>query len=171
MQEIEKCYKSLCEVKLDKVIDDNETNKLENFRNKNVVFTNGCFDIVHSAHLKLLNFCREKADILIVGLNSDASIKQLKGDNRPINDLSERIEFLSNLKFIDYIVVFNELTPYNILKHIKPDIIVKGGDYTIENIVGAEFAKDIILFDYIQNKSTSLVVKKIHTLTDKKKLK
>ena len=144
-----------------KVIYNTEIDKLIQFRNKNVVFTNGCFDIIHSAHLKLLNFSRKQGDILIVGLNGDESIKRLKGNTRPINDVRERTELLLNLNIIDYVVIFTEDTPYNILKYIQPNSIVKGGDYTKENVIGGEFANEILLFDYIQNKSTSLVVEKI----------
>ncbi len=94
-------------------------------------------------------------------MNGDESIKRLKGNTRPINDIRERTELLLNLNIIDYVVIFTEDTPYNILKYIQPNIIVKGGDYKKENIIGGEFANEILLFDYIQNKSTSLVVEKI----------
>lgn len=143
------------------IIYDTEIDKLISFQDKNVVFTNGCFDIIHSAHLKLLNFARKQGDTLIVGLNGDESIKRNKGEKRPINDINERIEVLLNLNIIDYIIIFNEDTPYNILKHIRPNIMVKGSDYKKENIIGGEFTNHILLFDYIQNKSTSLVVEKI----------
>lgn len=144
-----------------KIIFDNEIEKLSSLQNKNVVFTNGCFDIVHSAHLKLLNYCKTKGDILVVGINSDNSIKRLKGEKRPINNISERTDFLLNLNFIDYIVVFNEDTPYNIINLIKPDIIVKGGDYKPETVVGHNIVKEVCIFDYISNKSTSLTISKI----------
>ena len=144
-----------------KVIYYNEIDKLIQFQNKNVVFTNGCFDIIHSAHLRLLNFSKKQGNLLIVGLNSDDSIKQLKGETRPINDIHERTELLLNLNIVDYIVIFSENTPYNILKHIRPNVIVKGGDYTKENVIGGEFANEILLFDYVKNKSTSLVLEKI----------
>jgi D-beta-D-heptose 7-phosphate kinase/D-beta-D-heptose 1-phosphate adenosyltransferase len=161
INDIHEYYERVQLSKISKVIYENELDKLCLFQNKNVVFTNGCFDIIHSAHLRLLNFAREKADILIVGLNSDSSIKQIKGEKRPINDLAERIELLSNLNIVDYIVVFDETTPYNILKCIQPAFIVKGGDYTKDTVIGGEFAKEMVLFDYVKNKSTSLVVKKI----------
>jgi D-beta-D-heptose 7-phosphate kinase/D-beta-D-heptose 1-phosphate adenosyltransferase len=163
INDIHEYYERVQLSKISKVIYENELDKLCLFQNKNVVFTNGCFDIIHSAHLRLLNFAREKADILIVGLNSDSSIKQIKGEKRPINDLAERIELLSNLNIVDYIVVFDETTPYNILKCIQPAFIVKGGDYTKDTVIGGEFAKEVVLFDYVKNKSTSLVVKKIES--------
>ena len=102
-------------------------------------------------------------NILIVGLNSDDSIRRLKGNNRPINDIYERSLMLSLLDFVDYIIVFEEDTPYNIIKMIMPDIIVKGGDYKKKEIVGSEFAKRIELYNYIDGKSTTNVIKKINT--------
>jgi D-beta-D-heptose 7-phosphate kinase/D-beta-D-heptose 1-phosphate adenosyltransferase len=147
------------------IVFDCEIEKLKLFKednkNKKIVFTNGCFDIIHSAHLKLLNFCKKQGDILVVGLNSDESIKRLKGDDRPINNLSERCELLLNLNVVDYIVVFQTNTPYEIIKLIQPNILIKGGDYTKETIVGADIAEDVIIFDYISNKSTTLIVNKI----------
>lgn len=128
---------------------------------KNIVFTNGCFDILHSAHIQLLKYCKSLGDILVVGLNSDKSIHRLKGNNRPINDIHERSLMLSLMDFIDYIIVFEEETPYNIVKLLMPDIIVKGGDYNKEEIIGGEFAKQILLFNYIDGKSTSKVIQKI----------
>jgi D-beta-D-heptose 7-phosphate kinase/D-beta-D-heptose 1-phosphate adenosyltransferase len=130
-------------------------------KEKKIVFTNGCFDILHSAHVQLLRFAKSRGDILVVGLNSDDSIKRLKGDYRPINDVFERSAMLAQFDFIDYIVIFAEDTPYFLLNDLRPDIIVKGGDYTKEFVVGAEFAKEVIIFDYIQNKSSSLVIDRI----------
>jgi D-beta-D-heptose 7-phosphate kinase/D-beta-D-heptose 1-phosphate adenosyltransferase len=161
-KDISQYYDQLHISEINKVIYASEETKLMYFKNKNVVFTNGCFDILHSAHLKLLNFSREQGDTLIVGINSDESIKKIKGEKRPINELSERVEILSQLSIIDYIVVFDSDTPYEIIKCIQPDVIVKGGDYTKDTVVGAEFAKKVLLFDYIKNKSTSLVIEKIN---------
>jgi D-beta-D-heptose 7-phosphate kinase/D-beta-D-heptose 1-phosphate adenosyltransferase len=136
--------------------------KIEDFsKDKMVVFTNGCFDILHSAHVQLLRFAKSRGDILVVGLNSDDSIKRLKGSSRPINDIFERSAMLAQFDFVDYIVIFAEDTPYLLLNDLRPDIIVKGGDYTKDTIVGAEFAKEVILFKYIQGKSSSLVIDKI----------
>lgn len=130
-------------------------------KEKKIVFTNGCFDILHSAHVQLLRFAKSRGDILVVGLNSDDSIKRLKGSSRPINDVFERSAMLAQFDFVDYIVIFAEDTPYVLLNDLRPDIIVKGGDYTKEFVVGAEFAKEVIIFDYIQNKSSSLVIDRI----------
>lgn len=164
LYEIERYYNKLThefspKIEIPRVIYDNEISRLIQLQNKDIVFTNGCFDIIHSAHIKLLNFCKNKGDILIVGLNSDESIKRIKGSTRPINNLNERIDLLLSLNIVDYIVVFTEDTPYNIIKYIQPNIIVKGGDYKKEDIVGGEYSNEIIIFNYIQNKSTSSIIK------------
>ena len=129
--------------------------------NQTVVFTNGCFDILHSAHIKLLQFAKKQGDILIVGLNSDDSIKRFKGEKRPINSLDERTTILSLFDFVDHIVVFEQDTPMEILSILCPNIMVKGSDYKIENIIGKEYAKQIVLFDLVKNKSTTLIVNRI----------
>jgi len=149
-----------------RIIFENEIEKLKEFqdhdyKNQTIVFTNGCFDIIHSAHLKLLNFSKKQGDLLIIGLNSDESIKRLKGSKRPINDLLERCEVLLNLNLVDYIVVFDSDTPYEIINLIRPDILIKGGDYTKDTVVGSDIVNNVIIFDYISNKSTSLVINKI----------
>jgi D-beta-D-heptose 7-phosphate kinase/D-beta-D-heptose 1-phosphate adenosyltransferase len=150
----------------DKIIFDYEINKItELSKQSNVVFTNGCFDILHSAHIKLFQYSKSQGDILVLGLNSDESIKRLKGPERPINNIEERSAILSLFNFIDYIIIFDEDTPYNIIKLLQPDIIVKGGDYCAENIVGAQYCNEVKIFNYIQNKSTSLVVSKIKNKT------
>ena len=128
---------------------------------KKVVFTNGCFDILHSAHLEVFKYCRQLGDIVIVGLNSDASIKRLKGDTRPINCLEERIKMLSAIETIDFIIPFDEDTPLNLIKTIKPDYLVKGGDYSPETIVGREYALNTVVFNYIEGLSTTNTIQKI----------
>ncbi len=107
-------------------------------KGKKVAFTNGCFDILHEGHIASLSAAAKEADYLIVGLNSDASVKQLKGDTRPINNERSRAIILKNLAVVDAVVIFNEQTPLELIKAILPDVIVKGGDYTIETIVGAK---------------------------------
>ena len=150
---------------LNKIVYDYETNKIQNIKiinqNKKIVFTNGCFDILHSAHIKILQFAKKQGDILVVGLNSNESIKRLKGEKRPINDIEERTSILSLIDFIDYIIVFNDDTPYKIIDLLRPNIIIKGSDYEKTNVVGANLVNDVILFDYISNKSTSLIINKI----------
>lgn len=154
--------KNLENTNIDKIIYDFEIIKIEQIsEHKNIVFTNGCFDILHSAHIQLLQYSKKQGDILVVGLNSDESIKRLKGSERPINNLVERTTILSLFDFIDYVVVFDEDTPFNIIKLLKPDIIIKGSDYSIKDVVGKEFCKEVKLFDYIQNKSTSSIIRKI----------
>ena len=105
--------------------------------NKKIVFTNGCFDILHVGHIRYLSEARSLGDILVVGVNSDESVKKLKGPLRPINSLSDRVSILSELKFVDYVISFEEQTPLELVKLIMPDILVKGGDYTIDNVVGS----------------------------------
>jgi D-beta-D-heptose 7-phosphate kinase/D-beta-D-heptose 1-phosphate adenosyltransferase len=100
-------------------------------------------------------------------LNSDESIKNLKGLTRPINNINERSELLTSLDFVDYVIIFSDDTPHNILSILKPNILVKGGDYTKENIIGKEFVDDVILFDFINGKSSSNVIKQINQLAEK----
>jgi len=156
---------------INKVIYDLEYNKILDIKSRHkdnkITFTNGCFDILHSAHIKLLQFAKSCGDILVVGLNSDQSIKRLKGDSRPINLIDERSTILSLFDFIDYIIVFNDDTPLNIIKTLQPNIIVKGSDYKKENVVGKEYVDEIVLFDFINNKSSSLVINKIQNQIQK----
>ena len=104
---------------------------------KKVIFTNGCFDIIHRGHIELLKFCSLFGKV-IVGLNSDESVKKIKGNNRPINRQEDRVMLLESLKFVDKVIVFDEDTPYNLIKSLKPDLIVKGGDYKKEEVIGQD---------------------------------
>ena len=145
-----------------KIMYDYECDKITELSNrKGVVFTNGCFDILHSAHIKCLKYCKSQGDVLVVGLNDDTSIKKIKGPKRPINTVDERATMLSLFDFVDYIVIFSDETPCSVLKLLKPLKLIKGGDYKVETIVGAEHANEVLLFDYITDKSTSNVVNKI----------
>jgi D-beta-D-heptose 7-phosphate kinase/D-beta-D-heptose 1-phosphate adenosyltransferase len=150
---------------INKIIYNYESEKIQSIKNMNlnkkIVFTNGCFDILHSAHIKILQFSKKQGDILVVGINSDESIKKLKGPERPINNIEERTNMLSLFDFIDYIIIFNDDTPYSIIEMLKANIIVKGSDYKKEDVIGGNLVDNVILFDYIQNKSTSLIVNKI----------
>lgn len=110
--------------------------------NKKIVFTNGCFDILHVGHIRVLNDAKKLGDILVVGINSDFSIKKLKGKDRPINIESDRKIILESLKAVDFVFIFEEDTPLNLIKKIKPNILVKGGDYSESNIVGSDFVKN-----------------------------
>jgi D-beta-D-heptose 7-phosphate kinase/D-beta-D-heptose 1-phosphate adenosyltransferase len=162
INDIDEYYKINIYSKNNKIIYDYEEERIiEISKKKNIVFTNGCFDILHSAHIELLKFSKNQGDILIVGLNSDDSIKRLKGENRPINDIFERSKILSLFDFIDYIIIFSDDTPLNIIKLLNPDVLVKGSDYNKDNIIGREYVKNIILFDFILNKSSTNVINKI----------
>ena len=116
--------------------------ELEQIRGKKkIVFTNGCFDILHAGHVHYLKECKKLGDILIVGINSDNSVKRIKGEKRPIIPLEMRAYVLSHLCVVDYVVPFEEDTPYNLIREIKPDILVKGGDWDIEKIVGRDIVQ------------------------------
>ena len=151
--------------KPNKIIYDYEIEKIETLSKcKNIVFTNGCFDILHSAHIKNLQFAKSMGNILVIGLNSDESVKRLKGTDRPINNIDERALILSLFDFVDYIIIFSEDTPLNIIKLLKPNIIVKGSDYKKENIIGSGYVNNVILFDYINGKSSTSIVNKIKNI-------
>ena len=130
-----------------------------------IVFTNGCFDIIHSGHLDLLKKARSYGDKLIVGLNSDKSITKLKGPERPIIDQSERKKILSALEFVDEVIIFNEENPLKLIKKLKPSILVKGADYTKEQVVGGEFVEsyggEIKLVELTKGKSSSKIINKL----------
>ncbi len=119
-----------------------------------LVFTNGCFDIVHRGHLELLNFCNSIGTKVIVGLNSDCSIKRIKGKNRPINNQEDRKFLLECLESVDEVIIFNEDTPETLIKMINPDIIVKGGDYQPHEVVGNNIGK-VVIFNYVDGYSTT----------------
>jgi D-beta-D-heptose 7-phosphate kinase / D-beta-D-heptose 1-phosphate adenosyltransferase len=132
---------------------------------KKVVFTNGCFDIIHGGHIEFLQKAKSLGDILIVGLNADISVKKLKGENRPIKNEKERANILSALKYIDYITLFDETTPEKLIREIKPDILVKGDDYKIDEVVGREIVEGygarVELIPIVQGHSTTQTLKKI----------
>ena len=125
-----------------------------------VIFTNGCFDIVHRGHLELLSYCKSIGDKLIVGINSDESVKRLKGSNRPINTQEDRKFLLESLVYVDQVCIFNEDTPYNLINQIKPDIIVKGSDYSPDNVVGNDICK-VLIFEKIDDYSTTKTIQSI----------
>jgi rfaE bifunctional protein nucleotidyltransferase chain/domain len=135
------------------------------FKNKKVVFTNGCFDILHSGHLKYLFNAKNLGDILIVAVNSDDSVKRLKGKKRPIVSLKDRMEMLAGLKPVDFVTWFEEDTPYNIIKILKPNILVKGGDWPIEKIVGHDIVikngGEVKSLNFEEGYSTTNIVEEI----------
>ena len=139
--------------------------KLLKCHNKKIVFTNGCFDIVHLGHIKLLQKCKEFGTV-IVGINGDVSVKRLKGKTRPINEIAYRVEFLSHLDYVDYIIVFDEDTPINLIEQISPDYLIKGNDYEPIEIVGYDYVTSyggkVLTFGFNINQSTTQIVSKTH---------
>ena len=136
--------------------------KREKSFNKKIVFTNGCFDILHKGHVTYLKKAKSLGDILILGLNSDDSVKRLKGESRPVNKESDRASVLEALECIDYIVIFTEDTPLNLIKTVMPDILVKGGDYKVEEVVGREYAKEVKIIDFVTGYSTTSTINKLN---------
>ena len=129
--------------------------------NKKIIFTNGCFDILHVGHVKYLEKAKKLGDILIVGINSDNSVKKLKGDKRPINNLYDRSCVLASLNSVDFVIPFEEETPIKLIEAIVPDILVKGGDYKGKQVIGEDIVKELVLIDFIEGKSTSKTILKI----------
>jgi D-beta-D-heptose 7-phosphate kinase / D-beta-D-heptose 1-phosphate adenosyltransferase len=138
-------------------------NEVKN-KDKKIVFTNGCFDILHLGHIKYLEAARSLGDILILGLNSDSSVKRIKGENRPINNQNDRAYLLASLEVVDYVVIFDEDTPIDLITLIKPDILAKGGDYEGQEVVGQNIAKELKLINFIDGKSTTKTIEKIKNL-------
>ena len=127
---------------------------------KKIVFTNGCFDILHAGHVKYLRQAKRLGDVLIVGLNSDRSVSAIK-PGRPLNSEKNRAEVLAALAAVDYVVVFHEKTPYSLIKAVKPDFLVKGGDWKKEEIVGSDIAKETFSLPYVRGISTTGIIEKI----------
>ncbi|MBI3260419.1 MAG: D-glycero-beta-D-manno-heptose 1-phosphate adenylyltransferase [Ignavibacteriae bacterium] len=134
---------------------------------KKIVFTNGCFDILHSGHVTYLSSAKKLGDVLIIGLNTDASVRRLKGENRPVNSEDDRAIVINALKSVDYVVLFDEDTPLELITLLKPDILVKGGDYTPETIVGADTVLrnggSVIVIPLVAGKSTTAIIQKAQT--------
>ena len=135
-------------------------------KNKKIVFTNGCFDIIHPGHIDYLSQARDLGDILVLGLNTDQSVRRLnKGSNRPINDERIRANVLAGLASVDLIVFFDEETPYNLIKLLQPNVLVKGKDYEVEKIIGFDILKEnggeVITISFLEGYSTSSLIKKI----------
>ena len=135
------------------------------FQGKKIVFTNGCFDILHLGHIDYLSSAKELGDLLIIGLNTDESVRRIKGSNRPIQDEIARAFVLASLGFVDAVVFFGEDTPYNLIKTTQPDILVKGADYKPEDIVGYDIVKikggEIVTIEFLEGYSTTAIEKKI----------
>ena len=151
-----------------KITDIEKLKEILNKKNngKKIVFTNGCFDILHRGHVEYLQKAKGLGDLLVLGLNSDSSVKRLKGESRPINNEKDRAIILSALECVDYIIIFDEDTPLELIKNLKPDILVKGGDYKIENVVGREYAKETVLIDFVDGYSTTKIIKNINDINN-----
>jgi D-beta-D-heptose 7-phosphate kinase/D-beta-D-heptose 1-phosphate adenosyltransferase len=138
---------------------------------ESVVFTNGCFDVVHRGHIEFLKFCKQQGDIVVVGLNSDGSVRAIKGPERPINNQYDRAAVLAALETVDYITIFDEPDPLNLIKKIKPDILVKGQDWAQKGVVGREFVESyggkVILAPLVEGKSSTATIEKIKLLRTK----
>jgi len=132
-----------------------------NNENKRIVFTNGCFDILHIGHVKYLEKAKELGDILILGLNTDDSVRRLKGEGRPVNREDDRAAVLAGLSSIDYIIKFDEDTPLSLIEKVRPQFLVKGGDYRAEDVVGKEFADEVVLIDFVEGYSTSKIISRL----------
>jgi D-beta-D-heptose 7-phosphate kinase/D-beta-D-heptose 1-phosphate adenosyltransferase len=130
-----------------------------------IVFTNGCFDVVHRGHIEFLNFCKQQGDVLVVGLNSDSSVKTIKGQDRPINNQHDRASVLAAMEPVDYITVFEESEPLNLIQRVKPDILVKGQDWQEKGVVGRDFVESyggkVVLAPLVEGKSSTSVIEKI----------
>lgn|ERR1035437_843422 len=125
-----------------------------------IVFTNGCFDILHRGHIEYLKQSKKLGTYLIVGINSDDSVRRLKGENRPFNNQWDRKSVLDELRCVDEVIIFEEDTPYELIKKVGPDIITKGGDYKVEDVVGHDLAQ-IVIIPYLEGYSTSNILKKL----------
>ena len=137
------------------------------FQDKKIVFTNGCFDILHLGHIDYLSKAKDEGDILVIGLNTDNSVSRLKGKTRPISDESSRAKILASLQFVDAVVLFDEDTPYELIKFVQPDVLVKGSDYKPEDIVGYDIVKakngKVVTIDFLDGYSTTAIEKKIRS--------
>lgn len=134
-------------------------------QNKKVVFTNGCFDLLHRGHIEYLKKAKRLGDILIVGLNSDSSVRKIKGQGRPIQKQADRAAILASLYFVDYVCIFNELTPFKLISKLIPDILVKGGDWKVKDIVGKDMVEShggkVLSIKMVKEKSTRDIIQTI----------
>lgn len=133
-------------------------------KNNTIVFTNGCFDLLHEGHLHLLKEAKKLGTILLVAVNEDASVQRLKGNTRPIESLEIRMQKLAEISEVDYIISFSEDTPYSLIKTIQPNILVKGGDYKMEEVVGREFVQQVVLIPLLAGYSTTKLIERKHNL-------
>lgn len=151
----------------EKLISASELSTLrERYPGKALVFTNGCFDLLHVGHVRCLRFAAQQGDVLIVGLNSDISVRRLKGETRPVIAQEERAEMLAALDFVDHIVIFDEDTPYSLVERLRPDVLVKGGDWREEQLAEAKFAGEFIPAPYYSGRSTGEIIQRIRAQKD-----
>jgi D-beta-D-heptose 7-phosphate kinase/D-beta-D-heptose 1-phosphate adenosyltransferase len=130
-------------------------------KKKKIVFTNGCFDLLHVGHVRLFEKAKSFGDILVVAVNSDSSVKKIKGNSRPLVSQTARAQLIASLEMVDYVVIFEEKTPEEIIKALKPDILVKGGDYKMGEIIGRHDVKKVVRFKVVKGFSTTNLIKKI----------
>lgn len=138
------------------------------FKNQRIVFTNGCFDILHRGHLEYLMQAASLGNVLVIGLNSDNSVKRLKGENRPVQDQESRALALASLQFVNAVVIFDEDTPYELIKTIQPQVLAKGGDYNKENIVGSDVVLanggQVEVIPFVDGYSTTNIINQLHKI-------
>jgi rfaE bifunctional protein nucleotidyltransferase chain/domain len=138
---------------------------IDRFLGKKIVFTNGCFDIIHRGHIEYLSKAADLGEILVIGLNSDSSVHKLKGKDRPVQDQITRAEVLASMFFVTYIAIFDEETPYNLIKAVQPDFLVKGGDYNIKEIVGYDIVTQkggqVLTIPFVEGFSTTSIINKV----------
>lgn len=133
----------------------------ERKRRRKIVFTNGCFDLIHVGHLKVFEACKKHGDVLVVGLNSDASVRRIKGPKRPILLEKERARLLAGFEVVDYVTIFGEDTPERLIRLVQPDVLIKGGDWKANQIAGRDDAKKVVRIPLIKGRSTSNLIKLI----------
>jgi len=134
-------------------------------RGKKIVFTNGCYDLLHAGHVRFLKAAKKMGDVLLLALNSDSSVRRIKGKNRPITPQSERAELMAALSPVDIVTVFYEDDPYNIIRDVKPDVLVKGGDWPLDKIIGADVVREnggvVRNIRYVKGRSTTNIIKRV----------
>lgn len=140
-------------------------------KDNRIVFTNGCFDILHRGHIEYLSKTASLGDIVVVGLNSDRSVRKIKGNDRPLQDEYSRALVMASLKQVTGVYLFDEETPYNLISRVKPDVLVKGGDYKVEEIVGADVVKayggEVVTIDFLKGYSTTVLIERIQNINSK----
>lgn len=146
---------------------DSVTPALSSLQSQTIVFTNGCFDLLHVGHVRYLQEAKKLGDILFVGVNSDASVSRLKGPTRPIQTQEDRAEILAGLRSVDFVCIFDQDTPYELIKLVHPSILVKGGDWSPERIVGFDLVQSwggqVLSLNFVEGKSTTALIHKSHT--------